>query len=61
MIEPEIAFADLKADADLAEDFLKYIFKVLAERADDMKFFAERIDKVASTASINSSTPASSA
>ncbi|QOV90730.1 asparagine--tRNA ligase [Humisphaera borealis] len=46
MIEPEIAFADLKADADLAESFLKYIFKaVLAERQDDMKFFAERIDK----------------
>jgi asparaginyl-tRNA synthetase len=46
MIEPEIAFADLKADADLAEAFLKYIFKaVLAERSDDMKFFAERIDK----------------
>src|SRR5687768_6831775 len=46
MIEPEIAFADLKADADLAEDFLKYIFKaILNERPDDMKFFAERIDK----------------
>jgi asparaginyl-tRNA synthetase len=46
MIEPEIAFADLKADADLAESFLKYIFKaVLNERPDDMKFFAERIDK----------------
>ena len=27
MIEPEIAFADLKADADLAEDFLKYTVK----------------------------------
>jgi asparaginyl-tRNA synthetase len=46
MIEPEIAFADLKSDADLAEDFLKYIFKsLLNERPDDMKFFAERIDK----------------
>lgn len=46
MIEPEIAFADLKTDADLAEDFLKYIFRaVLNERSDDMKFFAERIDK----------------
>jgi asparaginyl-tRNA synthetase len=48
MIEPEIAFADLKADADLAEAFLKYIFKaVLEERGDDMKFFVERIDKEA--------------
>ena len=46
MIEPEIAFADLKADADLAEDFLKYIFKALLnERGDDMKFFADRVDK----------------
>jgi asparaginyl-tRNA synthetase len=46
MIEPEIAFADLTADADLAEAFLKYIFKaVLDERPDDMKFFVERIDK----------------
>ena len=46
MIEPEIAFADLKADADLAEAFLKYIFRaLLTERPDDMKFFAERIDK----------------
>jgi asparaginyl-tRNA synthetase len=46
MIEPEIAFADLKADADLAEAFLKYLFRVvLEERGDDMKFFAERIDK----------------
>ncbi len=46
MIEPEIAFADLSTDADLAEAFLKYIFRaVLNERPDDMKFFAERIDK----------------
>jgi asparaginyl-tRNA synthetase len=48
MIEPEIAFADLNDDADLAEDFLKYVFKaVLDERPDDMKFFADRIDKTA--------------
>jgi asparaginyl-tRNA synthetase len=46
MIEPEIAFADLAADATLAEDFLRYIFKaVLEERGDDMAFFAERVDK----------------
>src|SRR5256714_6284216 len=46
MAEPEIAFADLAADADLAEDCLKYIFRaVLDERTDDMAFFAERIDK----------------
>jgi len=46
MIEPEIAFADLAADADLAEDFLKYLFRaVLEERADDMAFFGQQIDK----------------
>jgi asparaginyl-tRNA synthetase len=46
MIEPEIAFANLQDDADLAEAFLKYIFRALLnERPDDMKFFAERIDK----------------
>ncbi|MBU6246694.1 MAG: asparagine--tRNA ligase [Xanthomonadaceae bacterium] len=44
MVEPEIAFADLNADADCAEGFLKAIFKsVLEERADDMAFFAERV------------------
>jgi len=46
MVEPEIAFADLAANADLAEDLLRYVFRaVLDERADDMAFFAERIDK----------------
>ncbi len=46
MVEPEIAFADLAADADLAESFLKYIFTALLnERGDDLTFFADRIDK----------------
>jgi asparaginyl-tRNA synthetase len=46
MIEPEIAFADLAADADLAEAFLKSIFKaLLAERKDDMAFFEKFVDK----------------
>lgn len=46
MVEPEIAFADLSDDADLAETFLKYLFKtVLDERADDLAFFNLRIDK----------------
>src|SRR5437870_330215 len=46
MIEPEIAFADLAADATLAERLLKYILKsVLEERSDDMAFFEERIEK----------------
>jgi asparaginyl-tRNA synthetase len=46
MVEPEIAFADLSDNADLAEDLLKHSFRALLdERADDMAFFAERIDK----------------
>lgn len=48
MIEPEVAFADLATVAQLAEDLLKYVFKaVLEERADDMAFFAQRINKEA--------------
>lgn len=48
MIEPEVAFADLADIAQLAEDMLKYVFKaVLAERSDDMAFFAQRINKEA--------------
>jgi asparaginyl-tRNA synthetase len=46
MIEPELAFADLNADADLAERFLKAIFaSVLAERRDDLEFFEQTVGK----------------
>jgi asparaginyl-tRNA synthetase len=46
MVEPEIAFADLIDDANLAEDFLKYIFKaVLDENSDDIAFFNKFVDK----------------
>ena len=46
MIEPEVAFADLAANAALAEALLKHVFRtVLAERPDDMAFFEERIEK----------------
>jgi asparaginyl-tRNA synthetase len=46
MVEPEIAFADLNDNADLAEDLLKHVFtELLNHREDDMAFFAERIDK----------------
>jgi asparaginyl-tRNA synthetase len=46
MIEPEIAFANLQDDADLAESLLKTVFKTLLdERPDDMAFFEERIEK----------------
>ncbi len=46
MIEPEIAFANLADNATLAEALVKQVFRtVLAERADDMAFFEERIEK----------------
>ncbi len=46
MIEPEIAFADLSDDADLAEGLLKFTLKTLLEqRAEDLAFFDERIEK----------------
>lgn len=50
MVEPEIAFADLDKLADVAEEFLKYIFKaVLHECPDDMAFFEKRIEPEAIT------------
>jgi len=50
MVEPEMAFANLDDNANLAEDFLTYLFKaVLDECEDDMAFFAQRIDKDALT------------
>ena len=50
MIEPEVAFNDLAANAQLAEDFLKYMFRaVLDERADDLAFIAERVQPDAIT------------
>ena len=46
MIEPEMAFCDLQGDMDLAEAFLKYIFKfVLDNCPEDIEFFNKRIDK----------------
>lgn len=46
MVEPEMAFADLHADSVLAEEFIRHLIDaVLTERADDMRFFDERIEK----------------
>ncbi|MCT7957562.1 asparagine--tRNA ligase [Laspinema palackyanum] len=46
MVEPEMAFCDLTGDMDLAEAFLKYIFKFVLEKCpEDMEFFNDRIDK----------------
>jgi asparaginyl-tRNA synthetase len=48
MIEPEVAFNDLEANAKLAEQLLKYVFQaVLNERRDDLEFFAQHVDKEA--------------
>ncbi len=44
MVEPEMSFADIKDDINLAEDFLKYIFAFcLKNCAEDMEFFDTRI------------------
>jgi len=46
MIEPEIAFADLNMDMDLAEEMVKYIFQYVMEQApEEMEFFNTWIDK----------------
>jgi len=48
MIEPEMAFFELTDNMDLAEQFLKVVFRdVLEQCADDMQFFAERVEKTA--------------
>lgn len=45
MTEPEIAFADLHDNANLAESMLKFITKtVLDERLDDLTFFQKHVD-----------------
>ena len=46
MVEPEIAFADLKDDMELAESMLKYIINYVMENAPkDMEFFNNFVDK----------------
>jgi asparaginyl-tRNA synthetase len=46
MVEPEMAFCDIYGDQDLAESFLKEIFKSVLENCqEDMEFFNERIDQ----------------
>ena len=46
MIEPEMAWAELQDNMDLAEDFLKYLFRfALEECSDDMAFFNQWVDK----------------
>ncbi|WP_369601829.1 asparagine--tRNA ligase [Hahella sp. SMD15-11] len=46
MVEPEVAFADLSDDADLAEDFLRSVIRVVLEQCEaDLAFFDQRISK----------------
>ena len=46
MIEPEIAFADLADDMDVAEDMVKYIISYTLEHApEEMEFFNKFVDK----------------
>ena len=46
MIEPEIAFADLNDNMDLAESMLKYIIRFVLEHApEEMNFFNQFVDK----------------
>ncbi len=46
MIEPEMAFCDLSDDADLAEEFVRYLCGFALEQcAEDMAFFDQHIEK----------------
>jgi asparaginyl-tRNA synthetase len=46
MIEPEIAFADIKDDMNCIEDFLKFSVEwALEHNMDDLKFFDDRVEK----------------
>ena len=46
MIEPEVAFADLEDNMELAEAMLKYIIRYVMEEApEEMKFFNSFVDK----------------
>ena len=46
MLEPEMAFADLEDDMDLAEDMLKYVINYVMENApEEMNFFNSYVDK----------------
>ena len=46
MIEPEMAFADLEDDMNVAEAMLKYVIRYVMEHApEEMNFFNQFIDK----------------
>lgn len=46
MIEPEVAFADLEDNMNLAESFIRYIIDyVMKHNADDLAFLAQRLEE----------------
>ncbi|AGC76144.1 asparaginyl-tRNA synthetase [Nonlabens dokdonensis] len=46
MIEPEVAFNDLDANMDLAEDFIKYVVQYALDNcADDIEFLEKRLEQ----------------
>ena len=46
MIEPEMAFCDLKGNMDVAEDMIKYVINYVLENApEEMEFFNKFVDK----------------
>jgi len=46
MVEPEMAFYDLEDDMNLAENFLRYLFKDILEQCpEDLEFFNKQFDK----------------
>ena len=46
MIEPEMAFADLQDDMELAEDMIKFIIRYVLEHCpDELEFFNSFVDK----------------
>ena len=50
MIEPEMAFCNLKDNMDIAEEFIKYIIKnIMINRESDINLFAKFVDKTLST------------
>lgn len=46
MVEPEVAFADLEDNMNLAEDFIRFIIKyVMEHNAEDLAFLAQRLEE----------------
>ncbi len=46
MVEPEMAFADLSDDAELAQEYIQHLFRhILDKCSEDLDFFNLRIDK----------------